>query len=91
MILEQFTIQVPKTVGRGRAQQRVAQYHGEQNIGVEDGDQHRGFTINLAVLRAWPLEGWCRRGGCVCSVCAPYCHYARFAPHIVRQEAASIF
>jgi excisionase family DNA binding protein len=31
-----------KTAGRRRAQQRVAQYHGEQNIGVEDGDQHRG-------------------------------------------------
>jgi hypothetical protein len=46
-----------KTAGRGRAQQRVAQHHGEQNIGVEDGDQHRGLTINLAVLPVWPLEG----------------------------------
>src|ERR1700681_3178302 len=46
-----------KTAGRGRAQQRVAQHHRKQNIGIEDGDQHRGLTLTLEALRACPLAG----------------------------------
>ena len=64
-----------KTAGRGRAQQRVAQHHGEQNIGVEDCDQHRGLTINLAVLR---LGLWRGRRGSVGGVVA----FVAFARHI---------